>query len=137
MYTRDEVREMIHSYKWMQNIVESQIYDSDSTSVAQYGIEAAMPKGKGGTGDKVFVKVMNRNRQHRRNIKIVEKISFIDKYENCIIDERNYHMLQMLKLRMKHKTIKDILEINSDSKFYGCMNEIINVYMDAQRGYYD
>lgn len=137
MYTRDEVREMIHSYKWMQNIVESQIYDNDSTSIAQYGIEATMPKGKGDTGDKVFVKVMNRNRQHRRNIKLVEKISFIDKYEDCIIDERNYHMLQMLKLRMKHKTIKDILEINSDSKFYGCMNEIINVYMDAQRGYYD
>ena len=35
MYTREEVREMIDNYKWMNNIVTSQVYDADSTSVAQ------------------------------------------------------------------------------------------------------
>ncbi|MEB7433333.1 hypothetical protein [Staphylococcus pasteuri] len=137
MYSRDEVKGMINDYKWMQNVIESQVYDADSTSVAQYGIESVMPKAKGGTGDKVLVKVLNRNREYRRNIKILQKMEFIDKYEDYITDDKNYHILQMLKLGVKHKTIKDLMEINSDSKFYACINEIVNVYMDAQRGHYD
>lgn len=137
MYSRDEVKGMINDYKWMQNVIESQVYDADSTSVAQYGLESVMPKAKGGTGDKVLVKVLNRNREYRRNIKILQKMEFIDKYEDYITDDKNYHILQMLKLGVKHKTIKDLMEINSDSKFYACINEIVNVYMDAQRGHYD
>ena len=137
MYTREEVRNMIDNYKWMRNIIEAQVYDADSTSTAQYGIEAVMPKAKGGTGDKVLVKVLDRNREYRRNIKLLNKIQFIDKYEEYITDEKNYHILQMLKLRMQHKTIKDLMEIHSDSTFYGCINEIVNVYMDAQQGHYD
>lgn len=137
MYTRNEVKKMINDYKWMRNIIESQVYDADSTSIAQYGIEAVMPKAKGGTGDKVLVKVLNRNREYRRNFKLLNKIEFIDKYEEYITDEKNFHILQMLKLNMQHKTIKDLMEINSDSKFYACLNEIVNVYMDAQQGHYD
>lgn len=137
MYTRDEVKKMINDYKWMRNIIESQVYDMDSTSIAQYGIEAVMPKAKSNTDDKVLVKVLNRNRDYRRNLKLLNKIQFIDKYEEHITDEKNYHILQMLKLNMQHKTIKDLMEINSDSKFYGCINEIVNVYMDAQQGHYD
>src|SRR5699024_11589664 len=101
MYTREEVREMIDNYKWMNNIVTSQVYDADSTSVAQYGVESAMPKPKGQTGDKVLLKVMNRNKAWRRNIKLIEKIEFIDKYEEHITNEMNYHILQMIKLDRK------------------------------------
>lgn len=137
MYTRDEVRNMIDNYKWMHNIIEAQVYDADSTSTAQYGIESVMPKAKGGTGDKVLVKVLDRNREYRRNIKLLQKMEFIDKYEDYITNDKNYHILQMLKLGVKHKTIKDLMEINSDSTFYACINEIVGVYMDVQRGHYD
>ncbi|MCG3401701.1 hypothetical protein K0017_05125 [Staphylococcus massiliensis] len=137
MYTREEVRRMINDYKWVQNVIESQVYDNDSTSTAQYGVESVMPKAKGKVGDKVLVKVMNRNREWRRNIKLVNKMAFIDEHEHLITDDKNYHILQMLKLNMKHKTIKDLLEIDSDSTFYGCINEIVNVYMDVQKGHYD
>ncbi|MCE3020991.1 hypothetical protein [Staphylococcus pasteuri] len=137
MYTREEVRNMIDNYKWMHNIIEAQVYDADSTSTAQYGIESVMPKAKGGTGDKVLVKVLDRNREYRRNIKLLQKMEFIDKYEDYITNDKNYHILQMLKLGVKHKTIKDLMEINSDSTFYACINEIVGVYMDVQRGHYD
>ncbi|HAR5756190.1 TPA: hypothetical protein I1490_000244 [Staphylococcus pseudintermedius] len=137
MYTREEIKRMINDYKWMQNVIESQVYDADSTSVAQYGIESVMPKAKGGTGDKVLVKILNRNRAYRRNIRLLQKMEFIDTYESYITDDKNYHILQMLKLGVKHKTIKDLMEINSDSKFYACINEIVSVYMDAQQGHYD
>ena len=137
MYTREEVREMIDNYKWMNNIVTSQVYDADSTSVAQYGVESTMPKAKGQTGDKVLLKVMNRNKAWRRNIKLIEKIEFIDKYEEHITNEMNYHILQMIKLGTQHKTVMDLMEIKSKSTFYGCLNEIVNVYMDAQQGHFD
>ncbi|ASN69992.1 MULTISPECIES: hypothetical protein [Staphylococcus] len=137
MYTREEVKEMIYNYKWMTNIITSQIYDVDSTSVAQYGIESVMPKAKGQAGDKVFLKVMNRNKAWRRNLKLIEKIEFIDKYEEYITNEMNFHILQMIKLGTKLKTVMDLMEIKSKSTFYGCLNEIVNVYMDAQKGYYD
>ncbi|MGW9920511.1 hypothetical protein [Staphylococcus hominis] len=137
MYTREEVKEMIYNYKWMNNIITSQIYDVDSTSVAQYGIESVMPKAKGQAGDKVFLKVMNRNKAWRRNLKLIEKIDFIDKYEEYITNEMNFHILQMIKLGTQHKTVMDLMEIKSKSTFYGCLNEIVNVYMDAQKGYYD
>ena len=101
MYTREEVRNMIDNYKWMHNIIEAQVYDADSTSTAQYGIESVMPKAKGGTGDKVLVKVLDRNREYRRNIKILQKMEFIDKYEDYITNDKNYHILQMLKLGVK------------------------------------
>ena len=137
MYTREDIREMIDNYKWMNNIVTSQVYDVDSTSVAQYGIEFPMPKAKGQTGDKVLLKVMNRNKAWRRNIKLIEKIEFIDKYEEHITNEMNYHILQMIKLGTQHKTVMDLMEIKSKSTFYGCLNEIVNVYMDAQQGHFD
>lgn len=137
LYTREEVKEMIYNYKWMNNIITSQIYDVDSTSVAQYGIESVMPKAKGQAGDKVFLKVMNRNKAWRRNLKLIEKIKFIDKYEEYITNEMNFHILQMIKLGKKLKTVMDLMEIKSKSTFYGCLNEIVNVYMDAQKGYYD
>ena len=137
MYTREDIREMIDNYKWMNNIVTSQVYDADSTSVAQYGVESAMPKAKGQTGDKVLLKVMNRDKAWRRNIKLIEKIEFIDKYEEHITNEMNYHILQMIKLGTQHKTVMDLMEIKSKSTFYGCLNEIVNVYMDAQQGHFD
>ena len=137
MYTRKEVREMIDNYKWMNNVVASQVYDADSTSIAQYDIESVMPKAKGQSGDKVLLKVMNRNKAWRRNVKLIEKIEFIDKYEEYITNEMNYHILQMIKLGTQHKTIMDLMEIKSKSTFYGCLNEIVNVYMDAQQGHYD
>ena len=31
LYTRNEVKKMINDYKWMRNIIESQVYDADST----------------------------------------------------------------------------------------------------------
>ena len=137
MYTRTDIKKMIDDYKWMRNIIESQVYDNDSTSTAQYGIESVMPKGKGGTGDKVLVKVLDKNKATRRNKKLVQKIAFIDKYEDYITNDKNYHILQLLKQGESHKRIMIIMNINSRGNFYSRVNEIVNTYMDVQEGQYD
>ena len=46
MYNKKEIRQMIDDYKWMKNIIDSQVYDYESTSIAQYGYQSAMPKAK-------------------------------------------------------------------------------------------
>ena len=112
MYSREEVRKIIDEYKTYSNIIQAHVYDDDSTSTAQYGIEAVMPKAEGQVGDKVYNKVMERNKGWRRNIKLLEKIQLIDESEECIADEINFHLLQMLKQGFKHITIMDVLCIS-------------------------
>lgn len=132
MYSRKEVREMLDNYKSYNNIIQAHVYDDDSTSIAQYGIDSVMPKAKGQSGDKVYLKVSNRNKAWRRNIKLIEKMQVIDQAEEYINDEVNYHILQMLKQGFKHNTIMDIMCI-SRGKFYKKVNEIVDVVMDTQQ----
>ena len=131
MYSRKEIREMLDNYKAYSNIIKAHVYDDDSTSTAQYGIEAAMPKAKGQVGDKVYLKVKNRNKAWCRNIKLIEKMQFIDDNEEYIKDELNFHILQMLKTGFRHTTIIDVLCI-SRGKFYNRVNQIVDILMDAQ-----
>lgn len=132
MYSREEVRKIIDEYKTYSNIIQAHVYDDDSTSTAQYGIEAVMPKAKGQVGDKVYNKVMERNKGWHRNVKLLEKIQLIDESEEYITDEINFHLLQMLKQGFKHITIMDVLCI-SRGKFYKRVNQIVDVVMDYQQ----
>lgn len=131
MYTKQEIHEMIEGYKWMSNVIDSQVYDYDSTSIVQYGYQSVMPKGKGGTSDKVLVKVINRSKAKRRNQLIMDKLAFIDTYESHITNEKDYHILQMLKQRENHKRIMAILDM-SRATFYTRVKDIVNILYHAQ-----
>ncbi|OFV05214.1 hypothetical protein HMPREF3124_08265 [Staphylococcus sp. HMSC12H08] len=131
MYTKQEIHEMIEGYKWMSNVIDSQVYDYDSTSILQYGYQSAMPKAQGGTSDKVLVKVINRSKAKRRNQLIMDKLAFIDTYESYITNEKDYHILQMLKQRENHKRIMAILDI-SRATFYKRVKDIVNILYHAQ-----
>lgn len=131
MYSKSEIRQMLEDYKWMKNIIDSQVYDYDSTAIAQYGYQSAMPKGKGETSDKVLVKVLSRSKATRRNQLLMDKIAFIDTYESYITNEKDYHILQMLKQREPHKRIMAILDIGRDT-FYSRVKDIVNVLYTVQ-----
>ena len=81
MYTYEQIRDMIYSYHWRKNILIDEGYIQDSNGIAQYGIDATMPKPQGKTTDKVQA-IATRNyvlsRVHDEHIEVV---SFIDKYE--------------------------------------------------------
>ncbi|WP_105977808.1 helix-turn-helix domain-containing protein [Staphylococcus simulans] len=131
MYTKQEIHEMIEGYKWMSNVIDSQVYDYDSTSISQYGYQSAMSKAQGGTSDKVLVKVINRSKAKRRNQLIMDKLAFIDTYESYITNEKDYHILQMLKQRENHKRIMAILDMSRDT-FYRRVKDIVNILYHAQ-----
>lgn len=132
MYNKKEIRQMIDDYKWMKNIIDSQVYDYESTSTAQYGYQSAMPKAKGGTSNKVLVKVIDRSRALRKYDYLIQKIAFIDEYGEYITNERDYHILQLLKQRESHIRIMSIMDLSRDS-FYKRIKDIVNILYNMQK----
>lgn len=131
MYTPTEVKQLLTDYHWMRRLIEHQVYEYDSTSTGQYGIESAMPKAQGGTGDKVLVRVIKNDKDRRKTQELIEKVAFIDEYEHNITNDKNYHILQLLKQGESITGIEVLMRI-SRKNVYTRINEIVNVYMEAQ-----
>ncbi len=132
MYTPSEVRQIISDYKWMKNIIDSQVYECDSTSIGQYGIESSMPKAQGTTGDKVLVRVLRNDKDYRKTQSLLDKINFIDNNEEHITNEKNYHILQLLKQGEKHNRIMVIMNVRSKENFYSRIDDIVQSITHAQ-----
>lgn len=115
----------------MRRLIDHQVYEYDSTSIGQYGIESAMPKAQGGTGDKVLVRVIRNDKDRRKTQELIEKVAFIDEYEHNITNDKNYHILQLLKQGESITGIEVLMRI-SRKNVYTRINEIVNVYMEAQ-----
>ncbi|MDW4036091.1 hypothetical protein QI239_11575 [Staphylococcus saprophyticus] len=131
MYTPTEVKQLITDYHWMRRLIDHQVYEYDSTSIGQYGIESAMPKAQGGTGDKVLVRVIKNDKDRRKTQELIEKVAFIDEYEHNITNDKNYHILQLLKQGESITGIEVLMRI-SRKNVYTRINEIVNVYMEEQ-----
>lgn len=131
MYTPSEVKQLITDYHWMRRLIDHQVYEYDSTSIGQYGIESAMPKAQGGTGDKVLVRVIKNDKYRRKTQELIEKVAFIDEYEHNITNDKNYHILQLLKQGEKINTIAMLMKVDR-KEVYRKLDIIVSIYMDAQ-----
>ncbi|WP_210146185.1 hypothetical protein [Staphylococcus sp. GDY8P31P] len=131
MYSESEVRQLITGYHWRVNLLEHKVYEYDSTSTGQYGIEAAMPKGQGQTGDKVLVRVIRNDKDKKHSQKLIDEIEFVDKREHYITNDKNYHILQLLKQGETIKTIERLLGISRRS-IYSRIDKIVEIYMKYQ-----
>lgn len=131
MYTPTEVRQLITDYHWMRRLIDHQVYEYDSTSIGQYGIESVMPKSQGTTGDKVLVRVIRNDKDRRKTQELIDKVSFIDEHEDKITNDKNYHILQLLKQGESIARI-EVLMLMSRKNIYNRLNDIVNVYMNEQ-----
>jgi len=131
MYTPSEVRQIITDYNWMKNIIDSKVYESDSTSIGQYGIESSMPKAQGTTGDKVLVRVLRNDKEYRKHQELIDKMAVIDDNEELITNNKDYHILQLLKQGEKHKRIMSIMKVGRDN-FYDRLRDIVMILSNAQ-----
>ncbi|PTG89883.1 hypothetical protein BU645_08400 [Staphylococcus chromogenes] len=131
MYTPSEVKQLIMDYHWMRRLIDHQVYEYDSTSIGQYGIESAMPKGKGETGDKVLVRVIRNDKDRRKTQDLIDKVSFIDDHEHLITNDKNYHILQLLK-QGESITAIEVLMKASRKNVYNRINQIVEEYMKVQ-----
>jgi hypothetical protein len=103
----------------------------DSTSSAQYGIESAMPKVKGETGDKVASIVLRNDNERRKIESLIKEVSFIDEHEKYINSDKNYHILQLLKQGESKQRIKVLLNIGSRN-LYERIDQIVIILFNAQ-----
>ncbi|WP_240740744.1 hypothetical protein [Macrococcoides bohemicum] len=133
MYTPNEIKHIIISYAWKKNLIDENIYagDYDSTSVSQYGIESTMPQAQGETGDKVLVRVLRNDKQNRRLLKLIDEVAFIDEYEECVVNEKNYHILQLLKQGHTKRKVKELMKIGNDT-LDKRIKDIVGVYIEQQ-----
>lgn len=131
MYTPSEVRQIITDYNWMKNIIDSKIYENDSTSIGQYGIESSMPKAQGTTGDKVLVRVLRNDKEYRKHQELIDKMAVIDDNEELMTNNKDYHILQLLKQGEKHKRIMSIMRVGRDN-FYDRLRDIVMILSNAQ-----
>lgn len=109
MYTPTEIEQMIKDYHWMTNIIETNVFNYDSTGVAQYGIESSMPRSSG-NGDKVFVRVLKNDVQGQKYQKLIQKVQFVDEKEQVVENEKDYYILQLLKRGKNFKQIAVFME---------------------------
>ncbi|EJO7183072.1 hypothetical protein NRV49_000693 [Staphylococcus pseudintermedius] len=131
MYTPSEVKQIILDYHWMRRLIDHRVYEYDSTSTGQYGIELAMPKAKGATGDKVLVRVIQNDRDRRKTQELIDKVTFIDEHEHLISNDKNYHILQLLKQGESIARI-EVLMLISRRNIYNRLSDIVSVYMNVQ-----
>lgn len=131
MYTPSEVRQIITDYNWMKNIIDSKVYENDSTSIGQYGIESSMPKAQGTTGDKVLVRVLRNDKEYRKHQELIDKMAVIDDNEELITNNKDYHILQLLKQGEKHKRIMSIMKVGRDN-FYDRLRDIVMILSNVQ-----
>lgn len=132
MYTEIEIKDMMFDYHWMRNLVDEKVYEYDSTSIGQYGIESAMPKAQGTTGNKVLVRVIRNDKDYRKTQELVDKLAFIDSYEEYISSDKNYHLLQLIKIGKSVNDIKRIMKMGYN-KIMHHVDEIVNVYIIQQK----
>lgn len=131
MYSKDQIKDMIFSYHWRKNVLADEGYAYDSNSVAQYGVDAAMPKAKGQTTDKVQRLATNNCVLSRIYDEHLKTIQFIDTYEGQIDNDMNLNILMLFKKGKKPVEIREIMNIgrtNLDSR----INSIVNVYYLVQ-----
>ncbi|MBF7023736.1 hypothetical protein [Staphylococcus kloosii] len=131
MYTPTEVKQLITDYHWMRRLIDHQVYEYDSTSTSQYGIESSMPKAQGGTGDKVLVRVIRNDKDRRKTQELIDKVAFIDEHEHHITNDKNYHILQLLKQGEKINTIALLMKVDR-KEIYRKLDIIVSIYMKSQ-----
>lgn len=131
MYLINDIRQIINDYHWKKRLIQSQVYEMDSTSTAQYGIDSAMPKGQGQTGDKISTMIIRNENQRRKIESLIKEVSFIDEHEHCINSDKNFHILQLLKQGESKQRIKVLLNM-SNGNLYKRIDQIIIILFNAQ-----
>ncbi|WP_294582969.1 hypothetical protein [uncultured Staphylococcus sp.] len=132
MYTTQDIEEMINHYHSNCNLLQELLPDLDSNSIAQYGIEATLPKPQGVNTSKVENKCISRYKITDRHRKLIERINFINSAQESIEDDRLYFLLELWKKGKRRREILDIMRINRN-EYNRMRREIVNIAYASQK----
>lgn len=116
-YNAHQILDLMFNYN--DNIALLENLRSETTvgaGIAQYGIEATMPKSQGETGDPVFREYVRRNRSFRRYGEITEKLLPIQNF----VESPDYDLQLDL-------TNKIILDLTLDGQTQRAIARIVNM----------
>lgn len=133
MYLINDIRQIINDYHWKKRLIQSQVYEIDSTATSAYGIESSLPKAQGETSDKVSSIVLKNDKESRKLEALVKEVSFIDEHEKHINSDKNFHILQLLKQGESKQRIKILLNI-SNRNLYERIDQVVIILFNSQPG---
>jgi len=96
---KKEIEQILKDYHWMLNsikIMREQMDDEVSSKTAMYGLDASLPRPKGNPGDPVFADVVRRSKHWKKIEQYEKKVAAIQKFIDCITDEREYEVLNWI-----------------------------------------
>ncbi|MCE5003212.1 hypothetical protein ACWEXP_00895 [Staphylococcus pseudoxylosus] len=113
MYTKEQIRDMIDNFRSTCNTLAMILPDVDSNSIAQYGIEATLPKPQGMNSSKVESVVLAREKAHRHVQSKMDKIAFINNCQDKL-NEDDFIFLEVMKGYKRHEILPEA-EMNKNT----------------------
>lgn len=113
MYTKEQIRDMIDNFRSTCNTLAMILPEVDSNSIAQYGIEATLPKPQGMNSSKVESVVLAREKAHRHVQSKMDKIAFINSCQDKL-NEDDFIFLEVMKGYKRHEILPEA-EMNKNT----------------------
>lgn len=136
MKKEKEIKYILHNYHWMIQTIALKrnelAQEAGERIVAQYGIEAAMPKAQGNNSDPIYNEVVRRQKAHSSVSKLEEKVRFIQEHMHVITDEKEQIVLHKLLDGYSLRAISRITG-NSFSKVRTSKDNIARQLYEAQQ----
>ena len=128
MYAKEQIRDMIDNFRSTCNTLEMILPDVDSNSIAQYGIEATLPKPQGVTNSKVESVIIAREKAHKHIQNKMDKIAFINNCQNKLCED-DFIFLEVMKGYKRYQILPKA-EMNKnryDERKRDIVNKIYNM----------
>lgn len=113
MYTKEQIRDMIDNFRSTCNTLAMILPDVDSNSIAQYGVEATLPKPQGVNSSKVETVVIAKEKAHRHIQSKMDKIAFINECQDKL-NEDDFIFLEVMKGYKRHEILPEA-EMNKNT----------------------
>lgn len=132
-YTTEQIARMIKEYQTNVRAVaklrKEYIEDVCGASIAQYGIEATMPKSQGQTSDPVLREVQRLMRQDTVIAKYERKVLYIQNRWDRITDEKQAMIFNQVLSGASFEAIAKTMEV-SRQRIHQIVNEIAELLKD-------
>lgn len=98
-YNKHHIYGILKNYFWMVREIQRWEYELKQTSftgVAQYGLEATLPKPQGIVGKALENEIVRRSEKSKRLIKYSEEVNFINERRGNVTDEKEKVILDCI-----------------------------------------
>lgn len=131
MYDREEIKDMLENYRGLCNTLKEIMPEVDSNGVAQYGVEASLPKPQGVNSSKVENNVMTRDKCAIRNRRLIYKKTFVERFRDEVPDDIDYCLISLMMQGKKGKEAIEIMDIKRD-EYFNRKRRVIDEMYEAQ-----